>query len=596
MLSPLRQIFFQILYKNTQFPVPGIENALALKDREHVLRGGYSMRRWIRMDLMAWFFPILLFVFLLASCDGSSSNGDDDNSTDDTLGLPPVVFIAEKSFEGVEQLYITTDEGESFTDLSKRTPQMDEVKEFKISPDGDFVAFVANRAASNRFDLFVTTISGDRQPVNFTNFTLSSQEVTDFEWAPDSSRLAFIADPVTPGSPELFTTDGSNRRRLSGSLASFTEVKEFKWAPDSSLIAYLSDRNSIDNYQLFVSRPDSTDTFEVRSDPLSVSSSQVFAFAWAPDSERIAYTSNANFFNRRELFTTVAEPGTSRSIRTVSELPADGREVVDFAWEPIDGERIAYTADQDTDDLNELYTTLPDVNRDSTKVSGTLTALSDGITAFEWAPDGTLIAYTADQDTEDIIELFTSFPDTSTGNVKVSGTIDTSQVPPVDNRHEVESFDWAPDSSLLAFSGISISSGFGTELFTTDPDVSDSVVKISGTIVPGGNVDSFSWAPDSSRVAYRADQDTLNVIELYTSLPDTAVGNTKVSGKMQASGSVRSDFKWAEDTSGLGYVADQITDEVFELFETLPDGSKSKKVSGTLALNGDVYEFDFVPD
>jgi Tol biopolymer transport system component len=46
---------------------------------------------------------------------------------------------------------------------------------------------------------------------------------------------------------------------------------------------------------------------------------------------------------------------------------------------------------------------------------------------------------------------------------------------------------------------------------------SDSV-KISGTLVAGGNVQyysGFQFSPDGSRVVYRADQDTDEVIELY---------------------------------------------------------------------------------
>jgi protease II len=400
--------------------------------------------------------------------------------------------------------------------------------------------------------------------------------------------LAFIADPVTPGSLELFTTDGSSRRRLSGSLAAFTEVKQFEWAPDSSLVAFTSDKDTIGNFKLFTSAPDTTDKPDVRSDPLSVSSSQVFDFAWAPDSERIAYTSNANFINRTELFTTVASPGASREIRAVSELLVDGREVVEFAWDPINSARIAYTADQDTDDVTELYTTLPDVDFDSVKVSGPIIPADGDVGSFAWNPfDASRIAYLADSSVDGVVELFTTEPDDDLNVVKLHDDLPVGR--------SVEDFAWASDGSRIAYMADQDSDDV-TELFTSTPDSKLNNVKISGTLVLFGNVTSFLWAPDSSRVAYRADQDTQTVFELYTSLPNTNTGNKKVSGEMQASGSVESDFKWAGDTSGLGYVADQISDEVFELFESLPDGSKNKKISGTLAEDGDVFEFDFVPD
>ena len=52
-----------------------------------------------------------------------------------------------------------------------------------------------------------------------------------------------------------------------------------------------------------------------------------------------------------------------------------------------------------------------------------------------------------------------------------------------------------------------------------EPDGSNNV-KVSGTLVSGGDVDrKFSWAPDSSRIAYVADQDSDETDELYTSEP-----------------------------------------------------------------------------
>ena len=40
-------------------------------------------------------------------------------------------------------------------------------------------------------------------------------------------------------------------------------------------------------------------------------------------------------------------------------------------------------------------------------------------------------------------------------------------------------------------------------------------IKLSGALVPGGNVDNFKISPDSSRVVCNADQDTDEVYGLY---------------------------------------------------------------------------------
>jgi len=75
-----------------------------------------------------------------------------------------------------------------------------------------------------------------------------------------------------------------------------------------------------------------------------------------------------------------------------------------------------------------------------------------------------------------------------------------------------------------------------SELYTSTPDGSVNDV-ISGVMVPGGDVQEFEWAPDSSGVGYRADQDTDNIIELYASQPN-GNNNTILSGNLVNGGDV----------------------------------------------------------
>jgi hypothetical protein len=56
------------------------------------------------------------------------------------------------------------------------------------------------------------------------------------------------------------------------------------------------------------------------------------------------------------------------------------------------------------------------------------------------------------------------------------------------------------------------------------------------------------------------------------------------------------EFKWAFNSSGLAYLADQAIDGKIELFGTLPDGSKRTKLSGSLIAEGDVVDFAWVPE
>ncbi|MEX1352645.1 MAG: hypothetical protein AB1Z31_33545, partial [Desulfobacterales bacterium] len=72
--------------------------------------------------------------------------------------------------------------------------------------------------------------------------------------------------------------------------------------------------------------------------------------------------------------------------------------------------------------------------------------------------------------------------------------------------------------------------------------------------------------------------------------------NDKVSGDLVIGGNV-GEFIWAPDSSGIGYIADKLTDEVFELFESTPDGAETATLSGSFAEDedGDVLFFEWVP-
>jgi hypothetical protein len=259
--------------------------------------------------------------------------------------------------------------------------------------------------------------------------------------------------------------------------------------------------------------------------------------------------------------------------------------VVDFSWAP-NNSRIAYLADQFEDEKFDLITVLPDVNSlipdpDPQVVSGNI--IGDVID-FAWSPDSLLIAYMADGDTLGVLELYTNVP-FGTSLRKVSDDL-------VDGE-DVWAFAWAPDSSLIAYQANQEETN-KDELYTTVPDRDQDFVKISGPPTGGGlprevDVNSFGWAPDSSRGAYIARQAT-DFYELYSSTPDGATNNAVVSGPLVAGGRVNS-FKWSPDSSRVAYRADQDTINVPELYSSQPEGSDNVKIS-----SGEVEDiYDWVP-
>ena len=141
------------------------------------------------------------------------------------------------------------------------------------------------------------------------------------------------------------------------------------------------------------------------------------------------------------------------------------------------------------------------------------------------------------------------------------------------------------------------------ELFTTNPPPRITVIKVSGTPFAGDAVeDDFKWSPDGSLIAYRADQDTQDQIELYTT-DEEGSDNDKVSGSLPSGGDV-DEFKWDDDAlaPSIGYLANQISVFVIELFASLPDGDANTRLSSDLVdengdpvADGDVSDFEWVP-
>ncbi|MGA9237271.1 MAG: hypothetical protein WBV91_20790, partial [Desulfobacterales bacterium] len=174
---------------------------------------------------------------------------------------------------------------------------------------------------------------------------------------------------------------------------------------------------------------------------------------------------------------------------------------------------VAFLADINILGINELLVVVPDVFSIPTPVaiSGTL---ADGgeVVGFSWAPNNSRIAYRADQFEDEKFDLITVVPDVNSLNPRPDPRLVSGNI-----IGDVFDFAWSPDSSRIAY--IADGDTLGVfELYTNVP-FGTSEFKVSGTLTQGGDVTAFAWAPDSSLIAYQASQDEANKEELYVTLP-----------------------------------------------------------------------------
>ena len=520
---------------------------------------------------------------------GDSANGDDPNNPDDptpgdnkrglfvvsipedsiSAEFPAAVFSAitddTRSNKPVE-LFSSFNDGSEITELTGVINSSGTGNVFKVAPDGKRVAYLREKKSENDTEIRISELS------------LNDADVTEFDWSPDSSRIAYLVDDESDDRVELYTNlaEGGDNRKVSGSLPLGGKVKAFEWSPDSSLLAYTADQNNLNEFELFTTPPTERDPVKV-SGTGSSNRGDVTKFSWSPESSRIAYLSDQRLADFFELFTNLPRPKPSDDPDPISESV----NVLKFAWAPVEVDRsLAYSTGR------RIYTARPNGD-DNNRVTRELT---DGgkISDFSWAPDSTRIAYLADQETDEVFELFTVEPD-GNDDVRISDDLTDDG--------DVTDFSWAPDSTRIAYLADQETDEV-FELFTVEPDGNDGL-RISDDLTDGGDVTDFVWSPDSIRVAYRANQRTADAIELFTATPD-GQEKKRVSGDLAIDGNV-GEFIWApRDNSGIspgiGYVADQNADEVFELFGSTPDGAEPLPLSGSFADDDDVLFFEWVPE
>ena len=276
-------------------------------------------------------------------------------------------------------------------------------------------------------------------------------------------------------------------------------------------------------------------------------------------------------------------------ISKLSSALVAGGNVVEQSISP-DGALIAYVADQDTDEMFELYIASRD-GSSVVKVDPGFPAFADvEPTSLAWSPDSSRIAYSADANTDDVSEIFIVNQDGS-GNTRISS--DPGQPTPT-----VEFLDlqWTVDGNYLAYA-VQELAGANDRIALEVYDVvaaGPTPVRVTSPVVAGGNIDLYAWSPVTPMLAYRADAQTDGVVEVYVASADGTF-NQKVSGAMAGSGVIDGP-EWSSATADLSYVADRDTAGTTEVYVVSADGSGHLKLNPPLVAGGDISHTLWSPD
>ena len=388
---------------------------------------------------------------------------------------------------------------------------------------------------------------------------------------------------AAPAEPELYyQLSGDGPLPIGGS------VHDFKLSADGAHAVYRAGQEIAEYPQLHAVPTDGSGA-PVQLTHVS-SNGQIYYYAISPDNLTVVYAANQDTQDVIELYS-VPLDGSAPPVKLNDEM-VEGGSLNDFGSGfqiAPDGSRVVYRADQDTDEVQELYSVPLDGSDTAAKLND---PLPDGGGAYSYAisPDSQYVVYVSNQDDAAVVELFVVPIDGSADAVKLNGFLAPDGT--------VWDFKITPDSATVVYRAEQDTSGV-LELYAVPIDDSVDPVKLNGPLTAGGSVgfgSTYYISPDSQRVVYMADQDTANVDELY-SAPITGGSWVKLNPPLVPNGDIfwPLDVQISPDSSRVVYVADQETDEVYELFSVPIAGGVATKLNGPLAGNY-LLSFEISPD
>lgn len=459
--------------------------------------------------------------------------------------------------DGPAELYSLAASGGIPTRLSANLASDRSISAWELSPDGEYVVYFADQDVPGLNEVFVAPMPAG----NFykVNEALVDAGATAGKFAGVSgSHVAHIAGkvtgPFTGTFYELFSvpTIGGESIPLSGPMVNGGDVHHLVVDSTHGLIAYLADQERDEKFELY-GVPAAGGEFVKLNSPIDDFSDIVKdALAFSPDGSRVIYQMVQQPENRFELYSVPAVGG--EAVRLHPSLPTGGDVTLGSPRFTPDGSRIVYHADQNADELFEVFS-VPAGGGPAVQLNGPLTLLGAvNAAGIQVSPDSSRVLYTADQLVYTQVELF-SAPIAGGPSVKLSGEM-------IAGGDVVDDAAFSPDGARVLFRADRRVDGV-VELFST-PSAGGMPQLLNAPLPLGGNVIRAAFSPDGGEVVYLADQEMDETFELFA-VPAAGGEVRKLSGPLVSGGDVL-DWKFSPDGSQLVYRADQEVDGLFELF------------------------------
>jgi hypothetical protein len=246
---------------------------------------------------------------------------------------------------------------------------------------------------------------------------------------------------------------------------------------------------------------------------------------------------------------------------------------------------VVYRADQERNEVFELFAVPADGSAGPVKLSGTVIGGGDAQPGFRISPDGGTVVFRADRRVDQVFELFAAPTTGSSEPVELSGAV-------VAGGDVEPGFELVPDGATVVFRA-DLELDERTDLYAAPSDGSAAPVRLSGPVVAGGDVLDVRVGSDGEHAVYRTDATVDERIELHSVRVDGSAPPISVSGPLPAGGDVLAGYELTPDQRVV-YAADADVNDVFELHAAPLDRPKAvRTLSGPLVPGGDAVVFEY---
>jgi len=400
-----------------------------------------------------------------------------------------VVYIADELDNFDDELYSVPITGGPSTKISQDNIGIGDVNlTFHISPDGQWVVYVANADDSSTDELYSVPINGGT--INKLNGTIVDGGDVEFNLvfiSEDSQRVVYGADQDTRFVIEAYSSpiNGGSNVKLNDAIDTDEDVERIFISPDNQWVVYVEGSFIDQDYEIYsvpiaggtVNQLNGSD-IDFDGDGSLRNSVQFSA-----DSDLVFFRANTTNFND-----------------LVPEL---------FAA-PIDG--------------STPPTNFTDFTVNNSRTSISVLGVTDMIAAALLLK---VIFQAALQGTSGIEELLVACLDPDNGDRNLDNVTVTRLNVDLVSGGNVTNSIFSPDESNVIYRADQETNNV-FELYTVPTDGNGPVIKLNGALVSGGDVvferetanfssfDGVQLSSDGSRVVYMADQDTDGIFELYS--------------------------------------------------------------------------------